>query len=61
MSMAKTLKTGITLFLNNKGQVLTNGNLDRILPPSLFKEVVHVQLRRETISEERETISELPQ
>ncbi|KAJ7089892.1 KptA family-domain-containing protein [Mycena belliarum] len=50
IDVAKTLAAGIKLFrMPAAGCVLTNGNLDGVLPPALFKKVVRVKLERQTI------------
>ncbi|KAJ7483191.1 KptA family-domain-containing protein [Mycena latifolia] len=50
LDVVKMLAAGIKLFqMPAAGVVLTTGDVDGVLPPSVFKKVVRIQLKRETI------------
>ncbi|KAJ7780213.1 hypothetical protein DFH07DRAFT_794176 [Mycena maculata] len=51
LDVPKMLSLGIQIFVNPKGEVLTNGDGHKRLPPPLFERVVRVRVEKETLLE----------
>lgn len=43
------LATGIQLFRTTRGEVLTTGDADGVLPPRMFVEAVNIEVKREPL------------
>ncbi|KAJ6580960.1 hypothetical protein B0H19DRAFT_1113039 [Mycena capillaripes] len=47
--IAKMLSAGIQLFRTTRGEVLTTGDADGVLPPRMFVEAVNIEVERESL------------